>query len=756
MPLRRAAPPGGSAARPAADDHSDPAGQTIGRYQMLRVVGQGGFGTVYLGYDPQLARRVAIKVPRREQVTWGENLDAYQAEARVVAGLDHPHIVPVYDVGQTADGRPYLISKFIEGSDLSRYIAGRQLRARAAAELLLPIAEALHYAHKQGLVHRDIKPSNILLAEDSTPYLVDFGLALQDKDFGKQSPLAGTPAYMSPEQARGESHLVDGRSDIFSLGAVLYHALTGAPPFRGSTRLEVLERVKSLEVRPPRQVDDAIPIELERICLKALAKRATDRYNTARDMAEDLSLFLRQDFEERGPAAGGSPSASRSPAGGPQPSDTTVIPKGLRSFDVGDADFFLSLLPGPVDRQGLPESIRFWKIRSEASQPEQTFRVGLLYGPSGCGKSSLIKAGLLPRLAPQVVSIYVEAAAEGTCELLLRSLRRRCPGLSAELDLRGALAAVRRGQELPASHRLLIVVDQFEQCLHGAPQSELAAAVDVLGHCDGQRVQALLLVRDDFWMAASRFMHALEVPLRRGGECRRRGPVSVGPCAAGADPVRPGLRVPASTCGRTVQGTGGIPGRSGDRAGRAAAGHLRSLGSVCRDDQGSTLEPRRLCGPWEALAVSESRFWKRRSTAPRCPAYRRHQRAAERMLGALLPEGETGLRGSVRSRSELLEASGYAGRPDQFDDLIRLLVSDVRLLTPVDPGWPRGPTRLTQPPADPRCFQLSHDYLVPSLREWLDRKARRSWRGRAGLRLAQRTSLCSAHPDAVTCPAGGS
>lgn len=752
--------------------------ETIGRYRVERVLGKGGFGLVYLAHDDQLQRPVAIKVPHADLIARPEDAEAYLAEARTVAGLDHPHIIPVYDVGQTDDFPCFVVSKYVEGTDLAQRLKTDRLDAVAASELTATLADALHFAHKRGIVHRDIKPANILIEADGKPYIGDFGLALREQDVGKGPKFAGTPAYMSPEQARGEGHRVDGRSDLFSLAGVLYELLVGRRPFAGDTQQELLEQITTQEARPPRQIDDGIPKELERIVLKALSKRAADRYTTARDFADDLRHFLRDvrasvstrqltplgDSQDRETQV-----ADETPRKTPDSDSRPVriVPKGLRSFDEHDADFFLELLPGPRDRDGLPDSLRFWKTRIEETDAEKTFSVGLIYGPSGCGKSSLVKAGLLPRLSENVIAVYVEATPDDTESRLLNGLRKHCRDLPGDLGLKDTLTTLRQGQGIPTGKKVLIVLDQFEQWLHAKRNEANTELVQALRQCDGGNVQCVVMVRDDFWLAVTRFLRDLEIDLLQGHNTQVVDLFD-------SDHARRVLAAFGRAFGRLPESSGEMTPETSTFLKQSVAGLAEEGKVICvrlalfaEMMKGKPWTPATLKAVGGTSGVGVTFLEETFSSQAANPKVRLHQKAARAVLKALLPESGTDIKGTMRSHKELLEASGYANRPGDFDDLIHILDNEIRLITPTDPegaetddGDPDASASgslAKDPPAhtggSPRYFQLTHDYLVPSLRDWLTRKQRETRRGRAELRLSERSALWNAKPENRHLPA---
>lgn len=266
----------------------------FGDYELLEELGRGGMGVVFRARQTSLNRPVAVKMILRGDMATEVDRERFRAEAEAVARLEHPHIVPVYEVGER-DGRPYFSMKYIAGQTLSQLLADGPLPSREAARLLAAIAQAIHFAHTRGILHRDLKPSNIILDDFGLPHVMDFGLAKQTTEavsLTKTGAVLGTPAYMAPEQAAGARGEVGPASDVYSLGVILYHMLTGRPPFQAATPVDTVLLVLEQDPVPPRALNPKADRDLEMICLRCLQKPPDLRYASAELLAKDLQAYL--------------------------------------------------------------------------------------------------------------------------------------------------------------------------------------------------------------------------------------------------------------------------------------------------------------------------------------------------------------------------------------------------------------------------------------------------------------------------------
>ncbi len=430
------APPGTVPASPAS----------FGRYQVRRHLGTGAFGAVYLGDDTQLERPVAIKVLCGGAGRAPAGGEQALQEARRLAQLRHPGIVAVHDAG-VHDGQLYIVSDYLDGPDLGRWLRDHRPTWPEAAMVAAAVADALGHAHSRHIIHRDVKPANILLTAEGAPVLVDFGLALDETRAGGSAKgiVAGTPWYMSPEQTAGAAHRIDGRTDIYSLGVVLYEMLAGCVPFRASNLQELLRQVRDDEPQPPRQLVGDIPPELERVCLRALAKRQQDRYSTAGDFAAYLRRVLQTTADGSGPGLMpiGTP-ASKARAATPWPG--TLPQVALRAGLSGLRTGWSARPPiSPVRRHTVgrqKELAELGRAFESAAAGQGLFLC--VTGEPGIGKTTLIE------------DFVVELATTGRpCALARGRCSERLAGTEAYLPFLEALESLLHGEVSEAAARAM-------------------------------------------------------------------------------------------------------------------------------------------------------------------------------------------------------------------------------------------------------------------------------------------------------------
>lgn len=736
--------------------------EQMGRFRVIGQLGKGGFGTIYHAVDGELEREVAIKVANPDKRA-PKFRRMYLQEARILAQLDHPGIVPVFDVGEWPDGSIYVISKFIPGAKLTESLRMRTGDFKFAAATLASVATAMAYAHSRRVVHRDLKPDNIMLDDRGLPIVVDFGLATGGNPTDVIHGRVGTRAYMSPEQARGESHRVDGRSDIYSLGVILYQFLTGKLPFAARSDAEQLRLFRDHEVIPPRQLQSRIPHELERICLKTLSQRASDRHGTAGDLAEELQAWLvgqkatavsqATDTPDGTPHDDGS-AKSRPHSGGSTGSRqrplTDLVPRGLRSYGPEDSDFFLRMLPGPVGREGIPDSVWFWKLRIESRDAEQAFRVGLLFGESGSGKSSMVRAGILPVLR-DVKTIVLESRPGDLADRLRKRLEQVADIGPLGDNLQAALVTVR--DQMPEDRKLLIVLDQFEAYLHETDETTDWLA-ETLRQCDGVAVQALLVVREDFFRQASSFMKTIEEPLQQNSNfatIERFGKPHARRVLTGFGIALQAINPDAPDWAAEKFVEQAVDAMAED--GRVTPVRLAMLTEMLSNAAWTPATLRQVGGR-EGLEVA---FLREQLTgAGAHPEFRRRPDLVRRILEALLPIESVSIRQHTVTAEEIIARGGMEENPEIVKDLLRLLDREVRLITPAgsdESGWQTGSagalSRGSAPGkgnssgsssnrgggGGPARYQLTHDHLVPSLRSWMAAEDEATWQGRNRLAL---------------------
>jgi serine/threonine protein kinase/formylglycine-generating enzyme required for sulfatase activity len=758
----------------------------IGRFELDFQLGHGGYGCVYKAIDTSLGRVVAIKVPRWDRPLRADAFERFLNEGRALAKVLHPAIVSVFDVGRTDDGLPFVVMEFVEGKSLRDILRNESMDVRESVDLLLQIGEGLQVAHSNALIHRDLKPGNIIVNSEGQIKLVDFGLALHDdlcwSDLS--TDVVGTPSYMAPEQIRGENHRIDGQTDIWSFGVIMYRLLTGKMPFRAKSHADLARQICYRQPMPPRQLNADTPLEIQRICLRCLSKRLVDRYPSMTDVLDELRAAKRDLFEvpaASGPsisdplrglsASGQEPSGSTgtnapsSPSQGSQTASSMlalnsgliIVPKGLHSFSENDAEFFLHLLPGPRDRRGMPESVRFWTTQI-GSRTSGDGAIGLIYGPSGCGKSSFVRAGLFPHLPASVLPVYIDCAGRDTEQRLVRQIQRVVETVDPGDDLVAMVRQLRTADHLHAGDKVLLVLDQFEQWLSAHGRYAGQVMTEALRQCNGQSVACLLLVRDDFWMSVGEFLSELEVPIAEGrnamslplfDETHARDVLAaIGRSHGRLPPDHRQLTRPQRQFLRDA-----VDLLSSD--GKVICVHLAVLAEMMKDREWTAAELRRLGG----LSGVGVRFLEDTFSSPLSrPEARRCEPVARNILEQLIPTTGATIKGPIRTEGELQKGLKTHAGPDEFQRGLHFLADDIKIIASVesatDPAQRTigGSARAVDAPE--RFYQLAHDFLVEPIRQWLHNKKLSHWRGRAELQLQSLGDQWNARNDPRYFPGG--
>lgn len=735
-----------------------PLGSLIGRYRIDGKLGRGGFGVVYQAFDTKLGRDVALKLAIESQKpSKRRSISNLLDEARASAKLDHANVVRVFDADEWND-RIYVVMELVRGVSLSQEIQARRvLPIERVLQVAKGIVSALEHLHSQGIVHRDLKPSNILLAHSGEVKVTDLGLALtEDSPHWYRHHVVGTRRYMSPEQVLGEVHRIDGRTDIWGFGVVLYEMLTFLSPFRETEKVDVFHSILKGDITPPRQRRPDIPDSLERLCLKCLTPRMASRFQSAVELRSALDTVERDchvkstvpsDADTRTTVTAQSihPSTqdplstrSDSPAfteAGSTSKNTLdewkgVIPRGLRPFDARDSQTYLRLMPGPYDLQGIPAILTTWKQWVENDSPSAE-PVGVIYGPSGCGKSSFALAALIPSLDQTVKPIYCNLTISDPIAGILANVQQASELARAFDSLPEALANIR---EQKWHYKVLLVLDQFEQYLAGGEIDISHPIIQALRQCDGKHVQSILLVRDEFWCEISTVMQMLERPL--ADESNATGLPLMNPQHA--------LRV-LESFGRAYQTIPSGPLSEAQRTflGRAVKGlshenqilcvNLAMFAELMRKHTWDAATLNRLGGTQGVL----TRFLSDSFDSARAPiSHRAIKNTCADILRELLPNDDRELKATAQPVSVLAAAANEPLASTRFKQSLQCLDQELHLVM-------RHQVHGQQEPH----YSLTHDFLVHPVQTWLSERDAESWRGRAKSRLVQAATRFQRDPN---------
>ncbi len=754
------------------DRFEDPSGRdeltlrpndSIGRYTVIKTLGSGGFGVVYLAQDPKLARKVAIKVSRSLDSLPNKLRISLVDEARAAASLDHPNIIRVFDVDQWQN-RTYVVMELVEGKSLADVIAKQEaIPLPRVLGIMQQIALALEQLHAKGIIHRDLKPANILITENEQVKVTDLGLALtDDSTLWNAQHIAGTQRYMSPEQVLGEVHRIDGRTDIWAFGVVVFEMLTLQSPFRASDRTTVFSMILKGEIASPRQRRPEIPDSLERLCLKCLSKRMTDRFQSAKQLSEAIAK-IEADIKTHDASAAVRPStetnneslvnqtathrsattheskATLSERKSSSVSDFSdlrgLVPRGLRAFSAEDSSYYHRLIPGPYDMEGRPAILNYWMKWIQSGQQNGSNSVGVIYGASGCGKSSFVLASLIPSLPPSIKTVYFNFTVQNPVQCLVQLLHERFPYTKSVAELPQVLGAIRSRDE---PFKVLFVFDQFEQYLINTHVDLEHVMVQAIRQCDGESLQAMILVRDEFWSEISQFMQMMELSLSDGFNASNHPLMNkvhakrVLETFGRAYEMLPSFDSQLTAAQKTFIDTV-IDGLAQDET--VLCVRIAMFAELMKNYAWEIQTIHAFGG----VEIAFSRFLTDAFHSQNSPMSRRSvANVCIEILRVLLPVDDRELKSASKSLSELASAANETMDSVRFTQSIRCLSFDLRIISPTANAH-----------SSEQHFTLAHDYLVRPIQSWLSAQDNSTWQGRARQRLSMIASRYQREPNRV-------